>query len=277
MPMTDVATLNVTVPLSTNVVTRWYVTALNAVGESLPSNLVTNVATVTLGLSFEAEDGAITVPFYVSGGTVQQGVETSIGASGRASYTFTATNASYVVYMLVSAKDTGSDSLFVNIDQEPTDPANLWHIPLTVGIENRVVAWNGATNAAVFALGAGTHTLVVRGREAGVQFDKITVVPLAVTPPPQQAPLPPTNLRALAMSASRIDVSWTLAAPEIVKLQRSRDNVVWAEIATVAPGNSFYTDGGLQRGRLYYYRARTFNPVGFSTFSNVAFDRTLKH
>jgi hypothetical protein len=258
--------------------TRWYVTALNAVGESLPSNLVTNVATVILGLSFEAEDGVITVPFYVSGGTVQQGVETSIGASGRASYTFAVTTAgSYVVYMLVSAKDTGSDSLFVNIDQEPTDPANLWHIPVTVGIENRVVAWNGATNAAVFALSSGTHTLIVRGREAGVQFDKITVMPVSVTPPPPQAPQPPTNLRAMAMSASRIDVSWTLAVPEIVKLQRSRDNLIWTEIAMVPPGNSFYTDGGLQRGRLYYYRARTFNPVGFSTFSNVAFDRTLKH
>lgn len=270
-----------TVTASDTQTTRYYVTAFNSAGESVPSNTVTNtpaVAPPVFGLSFEAEAGAITAPFYVAGGAVQQDTFTSVSAGGRASYVFMVTNAgSYNVAMLLNARDDGADSLFVNIDQEPADPANVWHIPLTTGFENRVVNWNGASNSTAFALSAGAHTLIVRGREPGLQFDRITVVPVVVIPPTPQPPQPPTNLRANAVSVSRIDVSWQLAAPEVVKLQRSRDNLLWTEIATVPSGNSYYTDGGLQRVKVYYYRARSFNPVGFSTFSNVAFDRTLKH
>ena len=281
-PIMDLTGTTATVAgISTSAPTRLYVTARLAELESVPSNTVTNTPTVTppplLGLSFEAESGAITPPFYVAGGTVQQDIQTGVNTGGRASYVFTVTNAgAYNVTVLVTAKDAASDSMYVNIDQEPSDPANVWHIEPTVFPEYRVVNWNFATNATAFSLGTGPHTLIIRGREAGVKFDRITVVPVQVAPPPQP-PQPPTNLRANAVSTSRIDVSWTLAAPEIVKIQRSRDNVLWAEVATVAPGNSYYIDGGLQRGKVYYYRARTFNAVGFSTFSNVAFDRTLKH
>lgn len=278
---TATTTKSATVPTVDTVTNRFYVTAYNNAGESPPSNVVLvkpTVAPPALGLSFEAEAGVITAPFFVSGGWIEQSVQTDVASGGRASYVFSVTNAgTYTVSMLVNARNAASDSVFVNIDQEPIDTANTWHIPLTTGFETMVVNWNFATNATPFGLSAGQHTLIIRGREAGVQIDRITITPVTVTPPPAQPPLPPTNLRANAVTVSRIDVSWTLAAPEIVMLERSRDNLLWSDLATVAPGNSYYIDGGLQRGKVYYYRARTFNSVGLSTFSNVAFDRTLKH
>lgn len=263
--------------ISTSAPTRVYVTAFIGSAESVPSNTVTNtpVPPPLLGLTFEAEAGAITAPFFVSGAYIQQTVLTEPANGGRAAYVFNVTNAAaYTVSMLVNAPNIAANSVCVNIDAEPVD-ANFWDIPVTSGFEPRTVTWWGESGTHSFALGIGQHTLIIRGREAGTQIDRIMLIP--VTTPVPQPPQPPTNLRAMAVSSSRIDVGWTLAAPEIVKIQRSPDNLLWAEIATVPPGNSYYTDGGLRRGKVYYYRARTFNSVGFSTFSNVAFDRTLKH
>ena len=65
------------------------------------------------------------------------------------------------------------------------------------GAEIRIVSWQGSGTydnpqfvPKVFTLSAGTHQLVVRGREAGVLMDSISI-----TAPPQNPPQPPANLR----------------------------------------------------------------------------------
>ena len=59
----------------------------------------------------------------------------------------------------------------------------IWDIsPTTSGFENRTVSWRGTGTETVneivpkpFNLTAGSHTLIVRGREANVQIDSITI------------------------------------------------------------------------------------------------------
>ena len=64
----------------------------------------------------------------------------------------------------------------VNVDAQPTDPTNIWDIPITSGFVQQIVSWrgNGADGndqfvPAVFRLAAGTRLqLIIRGRESNV-------------------------------------------------------------------------------------------------------------
>ena len=151
------------------------------------TNQVSGTAFPVLGWSFAAVNGIITSPFTSSGGFVSQNVMTTgnpvTSGAGRAVYGFTITNAgNYLVSAMVDAPDTGADSLYVNVDAEPTDPTMIWDIPVTVGVERRTVAWRGAGSPTapdfspkVFALSAGVHRLIIRGREPGVRLQTIEI------------------------------------------------------------------------------------------------------
>jgi hypothetical protein len=146
------------------------------------------------GLSFTAESGTLTAPFVSGGGYIYQAAETSLANSGRAAYSFTLTNSgSYVVQTLVNAATDAGNSFFVNIDAEPEDPGMVWDIPITTGFESRLVSWRGNGtfdhNQFVpksFALGPGSHQLIIRGREANTQLQSLWI---------RRLPDPPTNLR----------------------------------------------------------------------------------
>jgi hypothetical protein len=90
-------------------------------------------------------------------------------------------------------------------------------------------------------------------------------------------PAAPANLTIQAISVSRIDSAWQLSAPVTVKLERSRDGVSFSEIASIPPGNAFYTDNGLRRNTLYFYRVRSWNGILYSDYSPVSSARTFKH
>ncbi len=117
--------------------------------------------------------------------------------SGRAAYSFTVTNVgNYLIAMLVNAPDAAANSLFVNIDTEPTDPLAIWDIPVTSGFESRTVAWRGTGtdvisqfDPKIFSLSTGTHQLIIRGREANVQFSQVSVVKM---------PGPPSSLTTIS-------------------------------------------------------------------------------
>jgi hypothetical protein len=153
------------------------------------------------GLSFAAKDGVITAPFAVdANGDVSQATDTGIPGSGRAAYFFTITDAGlYDVLVVVSAPDDGTNSFFVNIDSEPTDPTMIWDIiPFTNGFESRTVGWRGTGTfndpqfpVKDFNLSSGTHQLIIRGREANVKMRMITIVPAAPEPPTGLKILPP--------------------------------------------------------------------------------------
>ncbi len=144
------------------------------------------------GLAFLAASGTITTPFATNNGAVSQSVQTtSVANSGRAAYSFSITNAGYyVVQALVNAPSDAANSMYVNIDAEPVDPAMIWDMTITAGFEQRLVSWRGlgtdANNQYVpefFNLTQGTHQIIFRGREANVQLQSFNI--LKVPQPPQ--------------------------------------------------------------------------------------------
>jgi len=157
-----------------------------------------NPAPQVFGMGFEAEAGTIGAPFVVGNGTISQSAETDLNTGGRATYNFAVPNTGdYVVNLVVNAPSEAKNSVFVNIDAEPEDPTGIWHIPVTTGAQTRTVSWQGDGTydnpqfvPKVFHLTAGTHQLIIRGREAGVEMDSISI-----TTQTQQTVLPPSNFR----------------------------------------------------------------------------------
>ncbi|HSA08807.1 MAG TPA: right-handed parallel beta-helix repeat-containing protein [Candidatus Paceibacterota bacterium] len=151
---------------------------------------------VASGLTFEATSGAISRPFEAVDGAIAQPAYTSLAAGGQAVYTFNVNAAGYyVVSALINAPSTDNNSLFVNIDTQPTDPLMVWDIPVTSGFESQMVSWrgNGTVSSSapsgltaqyapkVFSLTAGTHQLIIRGREGNCQLGTITVAPTTLS------------------------------------------------------------------------------------------------
>ncbi|MEO8285691.1 MAG: right-handed parallel beta-helix repeat-containing protein [Chloroflexota bacterium] len=155
-----------------------------AVATNTPVNTPAPSATAGSLPLFEAEAGNVKAPFQISGGSIYQPTEiVNPAQSGRASYTFSVpTTGDYVVNMLVSAPDLGRNSVFLNVDGEPTNQTMAWDIPVTNGYVYRTAGWRGngtpdvnQYTPKVFRLTAGTHTLVIKGRERGVMIDKVRI------------------------------------------------------------------------------------------------------
>jgi hypothetical protein len=134
--------------------------------------------------SFEAEDGNIYPPFIISGGAIYQDLSVVSPANGgRATYVFTLPEdgGTYIVKAVVDCPNTGSNSFYINIDEDALNSAMTWDVdPPTVGFEERAVSWRGSgtqilpeNNPKTFALGRGLHTLYIRGRENGAKIDKV--------------------------------------------------------------------------------------------------------
>jgi len=89
----------------------------------------------------------------------------------------------------------------------------------------------------------------------------------------EAVPEAPSNLDAVASSASQIDLSWQDNSGNETgfKLERSLDGMApWAAIATL-PGNSTnFQDSGVSPGTTYYYRVLSYNTTGSSGYSNTA-------
>lgn len=160
-------------------------------------------------LTFQASAGAITAPFTISGGYLSQTIDVSnlgqagVTNGGLAVYTFNISTAgTYTVSASVNAPNSDSKSFWVNIDALPDDPTMIWdNYPYTAGFETRTVSWRGSGgptndqfNPKTFNLAAGTHELIIVGREANVQLGQITISPYGVVSPPP----PPQNLHIVA-------------------------------------------------------------------------------
>jgi hypothetical protein len=140
-----------------------------------------------LGTVFQASAGTISSPFTINAdSTISQAVQTDETSGGRATYTFNIANAgNYGVAGVVSAPSESANSFYVNIDGEPADPDMIWDIPVYAGTTNRPVTWRvtGGMKSQVWNLSAGTHQLIVRGREAGVTLGNITISKAPDAPP----------------------------------------------------------------------------------------------
>jgi hypothetical protein len=143
---------------------------------SSPTPTPTATPTESLGLVFPAAEGTITNPFIVADNTVYQTVQTSNpSAGGRASYTFNVpTSGEYVVSAQVRCPDDASNSFFLNIDAEPSS-AMAWGIAAAAGTFVSTVTWGNDPAPKVWTLQAGTHELIVRGREANAALVQIAI------------------------------------------------------------------------------------------------------
>ena len=176
---------------------------------SSPSITVTVAApTSSSNLSFTANSGTISAPFYITNSAIAQPADTSLAAGGQAIYTFNLSAAgSYVVSALVNAPTTDNNSFFVNIDTQPTDPLMIWDIPVTTGFANQNVAWRGTGTAEanqfapkIFNLAAGTHQLIICGREGNCQLGNISIMSAGTDAP--RVPL------RISLQAGNLQLRW---------------------------------------------------------------------
>src|ERR1700719_1277416 len=85
-------------------------------------------------------------------------------------------------------------------------------------------------------------------------------------------PAPPSNLTAIAVSSSQINLSWTDNSKNETgfKIERSRDGITFKQKDAVGVNVTAYTDSMRQASTKYYYRVRAYNSGGNSGYSNTA-------
>src|SRR5207248_739463 len=95
--------------------------------------------------------------------------------------------------------------------------------------------------------------------------DYSSEVTATTQPPPLEVPLAPV-LSATALSASRIDLSWTdVANEEGYKLERrAGSDLNWSSLATLPVNTISFSDSNLIANTPYTYRIRAFNSAGDS-------------
>ena len=88
-------------------------------------------------------------------------------------------------------------------------------------------------------------------------------------------PPDPTNLVATTISAHEIDLSWTGSSFAYgYRIERSTDNVIWAQIADKSDGSTSYQDSGLHHKTQYFYRVTAYADVD-SAHAALANNTTL--
>jgi predicted phage tail protein len=115
-----------------------------------------------------------------------------------------------------------------------------------------------------------TYYYRVRGRNIS-GFSDYSAEASATTPvPPPPVPGAPTDVAAVAVDTSTIDLSWTASAGVVDGYHIERSTTPgsgFAPVDTVAGGATVFQDTGIQSGTTYYYRVRARNISGFSDYS----------
>jgi hypothetical protein len=213
----------------------------------------------TYPLTFNADSGTLTAPFVAVAGIVSQSLLTTLVGSGEAVYNFTIDiPGNYVVSASVNAPSESENSLYINVDGEPTDPLMIWDIPVTSGFTNQVASWRGNATSGppqfapkTFSLTAGTHQLYVRGREPDVQLQSFSIAPAGALMRLTMLPGKKANLTGLGQSG------------HIYEVQTSRDLKNWIVLgnATADSTGAFsYTDSTASSYSYRCYRLRDTMP-----------------
>ena len=87
----------------------------------------------------------------------------------------------------------------------------------------------------------------------------------------------PSGLSTLAISASRIDLSWTNGSSneDGITIERSADGISFSQIATVAKGVTSYSNTGLSEASRYYYRVAAYKGAVLSSYSLITIGVTF--
>jgi tartrate-resistant acid phosphatase type 5 len=97
------------------------------------------------------------------------------------------------------------------------------------------------------------------------------------TPTPTTAAITaPSNLTVQSVSSSQINLAWADNSGNETgfKIERYTNGTSFAQIASVGPNVTHYSNTGLTRGTRYWYRVRAFNASADSLYSNTASART---
>jgi Bacterial Ig domain/Fibronectin type III domain len=195
---------------------------------SASASVTVSAGSISSAMSFASTSGVISAPFYITNTAICQPAYTSVAAGGQALYSFTlGASGDYLISAQVNAPTADNNSFYINIDAQPTDPIMIWDVPTTTGFASQTVSWrgNGTASASspsgmtaqyapkIFTLAAGTHQLIVRGREGNCQLGTITITPNSSSPPPVSTP------PAVALSTPTNGQAYT--APAIISLTAS--------------------------------------------------------
>lgn len=102
-------------------------------------------------------------------------------------------------------------------------------------------------------------------------YSAFSATSCATTP---AAPAAPSNLTAMVVSATRIDLTWTDHATDETgfSIERCEGDgcTAFAEVVRVAANVTRWASEGLSPSTAYRYRVRAYNDPGFSEYSNIA-------
>src|SRR4030095_6026305 len=98
------------------------------------------------------------------------------------------------------------------------------------------------------------------------------------TPTPPPGPNAPSNLTAVAVSSTQINLSWTDNSPDEdgFNIERCTGNgcTNFGQIAQVGKNVAQFPNTGLTKNTWYRYRVRAFNAGGDSAYSNIITEKT---
>ena len=218
------------------------------------------------------------------------------GSSAVSAYKITATNPPAIVPAWTVSQN-GQGSPWVTTT-DGTNNSIVWVVGSGSGGDQRLHGYNGDTGAVVYAGGGANELMsntgkwntgiVARGRIYFAASNKVyaftapTPTPTpSPTPTPTPSPTPsatpiptpgpPSALTATLGACLQINLSWrdNSTNEDGFKIERSGDNITFAQIATVSANATTYTAQQGQTG-LRYFRVRAYNVNGNSPYSNTA-------
>ena len=159
---------------------------------------------------------------------------------------------SYSGSIASNASDPNSDPLTFAKASGPT-----W---LSVAANGALIGTPGSTN-----VGINSFSVSVSDGRGGSDTATLQITVLGA----QLAA--PTNLTAIANGLKRIDLSWidNSTSETGFRIERSTNNSKFSLITTTGPGVTTYSNTGLRRGKIYYYRVRANGSPVNSAYSNT--------
>ena len=120
--------------------------------------------------------------------------------------------------------------------------------------------------------------IATNGVSGSIDYDHADWAGAQLLVPSNTAPTAPSNLVAMPISSSQINLTWnnTSAGQSSITIQRSTDGINFTNLITTVSGNATsYSDMGLTAATTYWYRIYAVNGFGTSPASNIASGTTL--